>query len=190
MPRETKSAHVLTFSGGVVNCCTQHQPLDYWSTGTIRTSGSGLGTCNPGSRHFDIIRANTSGIVSGCRINIEYENSGTSAVKPVTRITVSPPAMAAHAMSVNFGMMSFSSEFTIAPSWPTSLRHAQWHSWVPKLSFNATLVLFNSFPLSISTGGTPERLETEADETDGEHPVPTPAPPNGGYGVAPSPGAA
>lgn len=93
MAKITKIAHVNTYnpSTGAVNCHQHTNDLDFWATGTIVTSGTGFGTCNPGAKHFDIILIDTTDVTSDAKLYIEYENAGTTTTKTVTKITVRPP---------------------------------------------------------------------------------------------------
>jgi hypothetical protein len=208
MSKITKIAHVDTIVGGAVSCCLEDN-LDFWKTGTIRANGVGHGTCQPGPNklHFDIILPSPHGVVAGSKIFIQYENSG-GLVKDVTGISVRPPAGPSHAVSFNVAGVRFSSELTISKRRPTSdskTRYARvpaavatdddapafldGPSWLPKIRFNVTVVLFNSFQISASAGDVsrPEQLDVEA-EDDRELSPPGPSAPNGGYGAAPGPG--
>jgi hypothetical protein len=120
---------------------------------------------------------------NGSRIEIAYNDSGSGAVKTVTNISIVSAPLSAHALSFNLGGVSFSTELTIAKSQPSSLRQAQWHSWLPKINFEITLVLFNKYQLSTSVGDVlvPERLDTETYVTDRDLSATAASPPNGGH---------
>jgi hypothetical protein len=124
--------------------------------------------------------------VPGATIEIEYDNQYI-----VKRIRVRPPALTSHAISFNFPGVSLSTDLNIAKSQPTALRHARWHSWLPKIKFEITLVLFNRYQLSTSVGdvSVPESLATDTYESDRELSATAPSAQNGGYGTATASGA-
>lgn len=86
-------AHVRTYDpqSGLVNCYRHRNDGDFFFTGTIQTNGTGLGTCRPSTRTFDIILANTSGVLPGGKLYIAYDDGYPGQTKPVTNVQVEPP---------------------------------------------------------------------------------------------------
>jgi hypothetical protein len=144
----TKIAHVLAYPKPNVTCCFGTHSFDFWRTGTVRRTGTGFGTCNPTTKHFDLILSNDSAVQTGAQLQITYNEQGSGAVKQIVGLGITP-APQPHAFAFNvLGLLDIKSEIDSVEDGdgePAS-------GLLPARKWRASITLFDRYRFAFDVG--------------------------------------
>ncbi len=178
MGTQSRSAHIAKNSvlPADISFCLEHKQVDYWQSGKFRQK-PGTSTCVPSDvpseRKFVLYMTASeiqAGLTKGRRLHIEYDDSGASKEKRITKYYFEP----VFGFSVN--LPGFTARACITVSNPAAAHHGL-RRWLPRIQLDAEVVLFDS--VRFFSGARPTSETDEAYASDGEPDVDEPGRPPG-----------